>query len=362
MEDDNLESYSTNCLNAGYKSLGNKTIFLAKTVADRLMCTLMTGALNFLNKWRKQSGGSNKNDPTNEALKEHIRCAIVNVFMYILLASPCKSQMGINNAWYTVQQMEGGTTGGLITDGKCAQGVFQNIQIGEFDMQTKIQEWLKKNKRVTDKIGGENIQGICKKKLDELGVARQDENDMDESIELTKTEKEAISELGQALKTIVEEVKTAVMQCARENGACIDPSEHAASSQLEDNDSKATVSNSVAGGTTATEPTDKSKHTQKDSSPKAPKEHNGSKDSQEPKVTATPPQQGRADTTAGDAVPSASVSPQAEPSLPPESGASGTAGSATPTNKSGAEAQTPQATVTTNLPDTGSGQDHVTTQ
>ncbi|KJP84864.1 hypothetical protein AK88_05501 [Plasmodium fragile] len=141
MEDDNLESYSTNCLNVGYPSRTWQRVKVVANMGDRMMCTLMSRALFFMNAWGRQSTKGANTDPQNEELKEHIRCAIVNIFMYILLASPCKSTMGIDNAWYTVKQMEE-SMGGLIKQGKCGHGVFENIQTQEFDMAKKIQAWM----------------------------------------------------------------------------------------------------------------------------------------------------------------------------------------------------------------------------
>ncbi|KJP84865.1 hypothetical protein AK88_05502 [Plasmodium fragile] len=247
MDDEHLDSYAANCSNRGYTREGGGSTFFIANVGDRIMCTLMTGALYFLNGWGTQSGGSHTTDPNNAALKEYIRCAIVNIFMYILLASPCKSTMGIDNAWYTVKQMEE-SMGGLIKQGKCGHGVFENIQTQEFDMAKKIQAWLESNKSLTEKIGGQGIESICTKSLGELDRVTPGTHTMHDNTELREKEKEAIRKLGQQLKTIVEEVKTAVAQCAQENGACMEPIEAVSRSDPQDDASKAKVSNSVAGG------------------------------------------------------------------------------------------------------------------
>ncbi|KJP85003.1 hypothetical protein AK88_05358, partial [Plasmodium fragile] len=255
MHNDNLDIYAANCSNTGYKRPGQGNTLVIANVGDRIMCTLMSRALFFMNRWRPGSASADQTDTTSAALKEHIRCAIVNIFMYILLASPCKSQMGVYYAWYTMKQLEDGLRPGLINDGKCAQGVFQNIKASEWNMGKKIKNWLESNKSLTEKIGGQGIESTCTKKLAQLDGARQDANDMDDKIELRPEEKTVIQKLGQELKVIVEEVKKAAVQCAQANGACMEPIEAVSRSDPEDNDTQATVSNSVAGGTTATEPT-----------------------------------------------------------------------------------------------------------
>ncbi|KJP84722.1 hypothetical protein AK88_05645 [Plasmodium fragile] len=247
LEDENLDSYAANCLNAGYRSLRRKETFKVKIVADRLMCTLMSRALFFMNRWPQQSGVSHEREDENAALKEYIRCAIVNIFMSILLASPCKSQMGIDNAWYTMKELEKASPG-LIKGGKCGQGVFQNIQTQQFDMGHKIQEWLEKNKKLTEDIGRGQVQGKCKEEIKGLDGATKGTHNMDEEIEMKTEERDAIRELGQQLKTIVQEVKTGAVQCAQTPGTCMKSIQDVSSSNPENAESKATVPNSVAGG------------------------------------------------------------------------------------------------------------------
>ncbi|KJP86038.1 hypothetical protein AK88_04295 [Plasmodium fragile] len=250
LEEEKLDMYAANCLNAGYRSLRTTDILVAQKVADRLMCTLMTGALFFMNGWHKQSASRDTRDSHSAQLKAHIRCAIVNIFMSILLASPCRSQMGINNAWYTMKQLESGETG-LLTKGTCRQGVFADIKIGEFDMETQITTWLKSKKSLTEKFASHAIQSTCTKSLAELGVARQDANDMDERIELKDEEKEAISALGREMKTIVEEVKKAAVQCAKGTGACMKSIEAVTGRNPEGDDSEGKETKSVASDTPA---------------------------------------------------------------------------------------------------------------
>ncbi|KJP86040.1 hypothetical protein AK88_04297 [Plasmodium fragile] len=250
MENEDLDDLAANCLNVGYRSLSRNDILVAQKVADRLMCTLMSRALFFMNRWSPGSASADDTDPKNEPLKEHIRCAIVNVFMYILLESPCKSQMGIDNAWYTMDQLETGSPG-LLTQGKCHQGVFANIQIQDFNMQQMIKNWLKSNGRVKGKIEGPRIQRICTKSLAELGVARKDANDMDDKIELQEEEKDAIRELGQQLKAIVHEVKKEVQQCEQANGACMKSIHNVSRSNPDDDVNEDQERNPDAGGTPA---------------------------------------------------------------------------------------------------------------
>ncbi|KJP84824.1 hypothetical protein AK88_05542 [Plasmodium fragile] len=254
MEREDLDALAANCLNAGYKHPTRGPQPVVANVGDRLMCTLMSRALFFMNRWSSKSASTDNNDPHNAALKEHIRCAIVNIFMYILNESPCKSAMGVYYAWYTMKEMEPTLGRGLITTGKCEQGQFQNITIQEFDMEQMIKNWLKKNKSVTDKIGGQGIESTCRKTLAQLDGATKGTHTMGEKIEMKKEEKEAIRKLGNELKLIVEEVKTAVAQCAHAPEPCMESIDAVSRSEPQDDASKATVPNPVDSGTPAPPP------------------------------------------------------------------------------------------------------------
>ncbi|KJP84746.1 hypothetical protein AK88_05623, partial [Plasmodium fragile] len=78
MEDMDMVTLGVNCENAYYNHESNPDGNPRRVTyaGDRIMCTLMTGALYFLNGWGTQSGGSHTTDPNNAALKEYIRCAI----------------------------------------------------------------------------------------------------------------------------------------------------------------------------------------------------------------------------------------------------------------------------------------------
>ncbi|KJP84945.1 hypothetical protein AK88_05423 [Plasmodium fragile] len=205
----------------------------------------MVGALYFMNEKSWHMSGRSMGVSNDDEMKEYVRCAIVNMYMEILKESSCGGEWGLWYAWYTMKQMEKGLQGGLITKGKCGHAVFQNIQTKEFDMAHKIQAWLKKNKGVTDKIARPEIQSICNKKLEELGAATAGTHAMDEKIQLQPQEKTLIQTLGQELKTIVEQVKTEVLQWAREHGASIDPSEEDPSRGPANDDTVAKAPNSV---------------------------------------------------------------------------------------------------------------------
>ncbi|KJP90000.1 hypothetical protein AK88_00169 [Plasmodium fragile] len=330
MQNEDLDTLAANCLNHGYTypPWGPRPI-VAK-MGDRIMCRLMSRALFFMNEWPTPSARTDHTDPQNEELKEHIRCAIVNVFMNILNESTCRSRMGIHYAWEVVKELHKGLPA-LIINSKCQQGEFENIQIGEFDMAEKIKEWLKKNPSLTDKIGGMGIDSTCRKSVAQLDGARQDANDMDAKIQLQQEEKEAVRELGQAVKTIVEEVKTEVERCAQETAACIESIDAVTRSNPQEDDSEAIVSNSVAGGTTATEPTEKDTQDTDTNKPGTRQELAGTgaakSGTTKPQAPASPvlPQapsgSGRNDSTAGpDGQPQAPASPvlPARPPSPPQ--------------------------------------------
>ncbi|KJP84727.1 hypothetical protein AK88_05640 [Plasmodium fragile] len=212
---------------------------------------MMVGALYFMNEksWHKSGPGMGVSN--DDELKEYVRCAIVNMYMEILRASSCGADWGLYYAWYTMKEMEDGIGPGLITNGKCGQRMFQNIQTKEFDMAEKIKKWLKKNKGVTEKIGGNKIKSICTQSLAELGAGKASKHDKDEKIKLQPQEKRLIQTLSQELKTIVEEVQKEVVQCARENGACMEPIQDVSSTDIDDDVNEAIVSNSVNSDTPA---------------------------------------------------------------------------------------------------------------
>ncbi|KJP84980.1 hypothetical protein AK88_05390 [Plasmodium fragile] len=250
LEDEEIDIYASNCLNAGYRSLRKPGILMVQKVADRLMCTLMSRALFFMNRWPRSSGVSHETEDENAALKEYIRCAIVNIFMHILNASVCRSQMGIHYAWETVTYLQE-TMPGLIKQGKWRMGVFTDIKIQELEMGENIKAWLIHNGRVTGQVGGNAMKSTCRKRIHELVGATPDAHAMLDNTDLRPEEEEAIRELGHELKVIVEHVKTEVVQCARENGVSTHTNEDATSTDIDDDVHEATAPNSVAGGTPA---------------------------------------------------------------------------------------------------------------
>ncbi|KJP85162.1 hypothetical protein AK88_05205 [Plasmodium fragile] len=247
------EGWDENCENAYYnhKTNPNGNPRRVEYAGDRIMCRLMVGALYFMNENSWPMWGGTMLVSNDDEMKEYVRCAIVNMYMEILKESSCGGGWGLWYAWYTMKKMEEGLQGGLITTGKCGNAVFKNIQTEEFDMAQKIKAWLESTRRLTDKIRGKGIESTCKKSLVELGGVTPSKHAKDEKIKLQPQEKKVIQELGEELKVKVEDVRTAAVRCAREKGACIDPSEHDASSNPENADSKATVQNSVESSTPA---------------------------------------------------------------------------------------------------------------
>ncbi|KJP85159.1 hypothetical protein AK88_05202 [Plasmodium fragile] len=194
MEHDDIDSYAANCKNTGYTREGGGKDFFKHNEGDELMCKLMTGALFFMNanSWTKRRGHMVVSN--DDELKEYVRCAIVNIFMYILLESPCRSQMGVYYAWETVTKMEADMPG-LITKGTCQRGVFTDIQTKEFDMEQMIKNWLQNNATVKGKIEAPAIKSKCTQRLQDLVSGTKGTNTMDEQIELKTTEKHVIEDL-----------------------------------------------------------------------------------------------------------------------------------------------------------------------
>ncbi|KJP89614.1 hypothetical protein AK88_00825 [Plasmodium fragile] len=251
MERDHLDSYAVNCLHVGYTRPGHGDIAFEANVGDRIMCTLMTRALFFMNGWPTQFASTENKDSNSAELKEHIRCAVANIFMHILLASPCKGTMGTYYAWDIVHELET-VWPGLLTKGKCQRGVFTQIKIQEVDMQTQITTWLENNNRLTDKIRGHAIQSTCRQRLVHFDGATQGTYPMHGDSELQPQEKTLIQTLSQDLKLIVADVKTEVMQKARENGESTDPIEDAGSRVIAEDESETMVPNPGTSGKPAT--------------------------------------------------------------------------------------------------------------
>ncbi|KJP84898.1 hypothetical protein AK88_05468 [Plasmodium fragile] len=248
MDGDHLDSYASNCKNAGYTREGGGQHFFKHNEGDELICTLMTGALYFMNENRWRLWGGNMVVSNDDELKEYVRCAIVNIFMHILLASPCRSEMGVYYAWDTVTQMEG-LMGGLITEGKCKRGVFLNIKTQEFDMEKQITTWLNNNPSLTEKIEGPAIKSTCNKKLPELGAAPEGTHAMDDKIQLQTTQTHVIQQLTPETTVLVREVPPQLMQPAPENGVSTQPTGDATSTDIDDDVHESTEPNTIASGT-----------------------------------------------------------------------------------------------------------------
>ncbi|KJP84768.1 hypothetical protein AK88_05600 [Plasmodium fragile] len=247
LEDENLDDLAANCSNTGYKRPHTDRGTAVANAGDRIMCTLMSRALFFMNEnsWNKRS--EDMQESRDAEMKEYVRCAIVNIFMYILLASPCRSEMGVYYAWYTMQHLESGETG-LIKTGKCRQGVFADIHIQDFHMQKMIKAWLQNNGTIQDTIAGHAMTSTCNKRPQDLVSGTQDAHAMHATIPLQKPEKDVIQQLGHQIKVLVPKVQQEVMQCEHDPDACMEPSAHAGSSDVQDDARQATVSNPVESG------------------------------------------------------------------------------------------------------------------
>ncbi|KJP84700.1 hypothetical protein AK88_05668 [Plasmodium fragile] len=219
--DENLDEYATYCNNAfwehpsddGDKHQPQREM---KEIGQRARCRLMTGALYFLNGWVLPLPGSERIFQHDPALKKYIACAIVNVFTYILDESTCGTKWGTYYAWYTMKNNMEGLDGNEVEAGTCQKGVFEDIKRGQWSMSTKIDVWLKKEKKTLEQIGAGDITDRCKKDVREKNPmstkgAREHANNTREVIE-----KQIEDRLKQGLKGIVSEVKEGVKDRVRE--------------------------------------------------------------------------------------------------------------------------------------------------
>ncbi|KJP85107.1 hypothetical protein AK88_05259 [Plasmodium fragile] len=353
MEHDDIDSYAANCKNTGYTREGGGQDFFKHNEGDELICKLMSGALFFMNanSWTKRGG--NMVVSNDDELKDYVRCAIVNIFMYILLASPCRSQMGVYYAWDTVTQMEG-IMGGLITEGKCKRGVFTDIQTQEFDMEKQITTWLKNNPSLTEKIEGPAIKSKCTQRLQDLVSGTTGTHAMDDKIQLQTTQTHVIEDLRPETTVLVREVPPQLMQPAREHATSPNPDSPADASHDDDEDDgdEQEDVNGAAPKPGAAKPAN-SKTVQPTTG-------------DQPSGTGTPPGQARADESAGEdpavtppgSPPSSQPQAPASPVLPPAPEGSAEGPSKEPP---AAPAGHPQAPASANTNDAGTTSQTATT-
>ncbi|KJP84930.1 hypothetical protein AK88_05439 [Plasmodium fragile] len=137
---------------------------------DIIICTLMTNALYFLNGWSKAPGTHTADHSGGHtALKDFIRCGIVNMFMHLLEESACNTEWGIFYAWHTMQHMKNDGPFGrnLIYAGTCKNGMEEDIEVDGWSMQQSIKQWLSTHDSIRNRIQHASASTNCSSKIAE---------------------------------------------------------------------------------------------------------------------------------------------------------------------------------------------------
>ncbi|KJP85561.1 hypothetical protein AK88_04827 [Plasmodium fragile] len=113
--EDNFSMYGANCGNIGwnYKDQEQGKVYIGHSVADVMQCTLMTGALFFVEGWHTGIEPEEKDKLKRSALEKELRCMVSNIFTKILKKIGCRNQnKGMKYAWRAVENMKGKEKGG----------------------------------------------------------------------------------------------------------------------------------------------------------------------------------------------------------------------------------------------------------
>ncbi|KJP85645.1 hypothetical protein AK88_04717 [Plasmodium fragile] len=207
-----LESLGANCMNAYYKhpQYPDGPPRQVTRAGDRIMCKLMVGALYFMNDNSWPTRGGSMGVSNDDELREYVRCAIVNMYMDILKESSCGGEWGLYYAWYTMKQLEEGPGGGLISQGKCGQGVFENIKASEWDMGKKIKDWLWQNSRTTRTIARSGLTSKCSKAISDIDKVHNAGTTDSLNVLKEGLEKEIGDTLKAAMKSVMTQIRKEV--------------------------------------------------------------------------------------------------------------------------------------------------------
>ncbi|KJP84755.1 hypothetical protein AK88_05615 [Plasmodium fragile] len=168
--EDNLEDYATSCGDAGWERRGDRhkgTFYTGHTVADKMKCRLMVGALHFVAGWGSQLKNDNEPSENDNDMKAIMRCMVANVFAYILAEIKCRDEWpAIDQAWKIMKQIAVGTgdTSNPLFTGKCKLDEYRGTKVGTADLQGAVKKWLETNTTINDRINAIKKDPQCKLK------------------------------------------------------------------------------------------------------------------------------------------------------------------------------------------------------
>ncbi|KJP85185.1 hypothetical protein AK88_05179 [Plasmodium fragile] len=167
LKDDGMEDvYSVHCNHYAWQHPDYPThiTLVVKSMGDRIICTLITKALYFLNGWSTGAGMAMDDDSgVNKDFRTFIRCTIVHMFMNLLHESACASTWGTFYAWYAMAQMRDEAPMGenLIHTKQCTQNFDVHLQVAGWSMQEAVKEWLKSHADIKRKLNRDSFVKHC---------------------------------------------------------------------------------------------------------------------------------------------------------------------------------------------------------
>ncbi|KJP84927.1 hypothetical protein AK88_05436, partial [Plasmodium fragile] len=214
-EDGMDDMYYANCKNFGWQHPHDPTgtPYVVTRMGDRIICTIMTRALWFANGWSKapemhtedHSGGGTD-------LKDFIRCGIVNMFMHLLEESACASRWGIFYAWYSVKRMENEGPFGrnLIYEGKCKNGMEQDIQAKGWSMKESIKQWLSTHESIRNSMQNASVSTNCSRNIGELPTQGKGNKNTEDGDIVKEQVVQTAKTLSTGMRNIFTEIKKEV--------------------------------------------------------------------------------------------------------------------------------------------------------
>ncbi|KJP85785.1 hypothetical protein AK88_04601 [Plasmodium fragile] len=163
-----IEQYGTICNSEAWAdseeyTKGDRGLNVIMNDAERNVCKLMAVALFFANGW----GAGEKPDVNKANTEVFIRCAMANIYTYILEETQCAGKQGIHNAWRAMQEMGNELFGAenLIAAGTCSIGMFKEGEGGIEGIRRKIKTWLQSNAGQLGAIQGQATGNSCPEKV-----------------------------------------------------------------------------------------------------------------------------------------------------------------------------------------------------
>ncbi|KJP87555.1 hypothetical protein AK88_02721 [Plasmodium fragile] len=235
-EDGMDDMYSVNCKNSGWPLPDDptETPRIVKSMGARIICTLMTKALYFLNGWSKAPGTDMEDDSVgNRELRNFIKCTIVHMFMHLLNESACASTWGIFYAWYSMEKMGAlpNWSTNLVYTQACTQNLDVQLQVAGWSMKDAVKEWLKRNVNIQNTLNRHSFVQNCGLAVPKTKGSKQDGTDQVDEDTLQK-----IQNVGGNLQTAMRKAFRQIKKEWREQAIAAGVSNVAASPETESDD------------------------------------------------------------------------------------------------------------------------------